>query len=150
MSIHPTCRTCVCTGLLMTVAFLGGCEPKNEVKEVPPGMKLGEQAEKLGLAYTNIKEGLEAGDKAGFDAAHDDLHTVTDILRAISRLAPESSLSVADREKLVAATEAMADLYGQIDGSIDHSAEDPVADLDYSEYAEPLSQALNTIETLCQ
>lgn len=128
----------VATGLLIS-----GCQPAGTATKSDGG--LSEAVSQLGDLYKTIKDGLEAGDDAGNSAAHVALHEVGGPLQKLASMGSESGLEAADREKVHAAAEAMAESFGKID-ELQHSG----GEIDYAEFSEPLQAAFDTLKSFCK
>lgn len=129
-------------GILLATSILSiGCQP--------PAAKtdggLSKSVSELESLYTTIKDGLEAGDQAGLEAAHGPLHEVGPILKKLGSAGTETGLAAAERDKLHAAAGVMADIYGKIDDA-QHSG----GEINYSEHATSLSEALITLKSFCK
>lgn len=131
--------------LLVASLFAIGCSSETAVKK---DGGLSEMVTQLGKIHDTIKDGIEAGDEAGNSAAHGALHEVGDVLGKLATIGTDSGLAAADRDKVKASAEVMAEIYGKIDGA-QHAADFAVGSIDYSEYATPLNEALIKLKSFC-
>lgn len=128
--------------LLAAIVLTSGCEPPAAAKT---DGGLSEMVTQLGTIHTTIKDGLEAGDDAGNESAHVALHEVFPVLQKLIKSGTETGLAAAERDKVHAAAEVMAEIYGKID-----HAQHTGGEIDYAEHATPLNEALITLKSFCK